>query len=106
MDRESLRPDRLAATLTALAHASAAANATEMFTPEQAQARKTVKECERRLAPLPGRPRRRSRSSVVTQWINEVQRDKDAAQKKLDALPAVTRKKGGAPHRRPDPSDH
>ncbi|MED7829058.1 hypothetical protein VXC91_46405, partial [Streptomyces chiangmaiensis] len=30
---------------------------------------------------------------VVTQWINEAQRDKEAARKKLDALPTVTRKK-------------
>ncbi|MGW5479907.1 hypothetical protein [Streptomyces sp. NPDC004008] len=31
--------------------------------------------------------------AVVTQWINEAQRDKDAAQKKLDAHPFVTRKR-------------
>ena len=31
--------------------------------------------------------------AVVTQWINEAQRDKDAAQKKLDARPAVTWKR-------------
>ncbi|WP_327328654.1 hypothetical protein OG735_34595 [Streptomyces sp. NBC_01210] len=30
--------------------------------------------------------------TVVTQLINEAQRDKEAAQKKLDTLPAVTRK--------------
>ncbi|MFF4143358.1 hypothetical protein ACFY0A_18530 [Streptomyces sp. NPDC001698] len=30
--------------------------------------------------------------AVVTQWINEAQRDKEAAQTKLDALPAVPRK--------------
>ncbi|MFF4137635.1 hypothetical protein ACFY1B_40530 [Streptomyces mirabilis] len=47
---KAFAPGRPAATLTALAHASAAANAAETLTPEQAQARKTVKECERRLA--------------------------------------------------------
>ncbi|MGW7407725.1 recombinase family protein, partial [Streptomyces sp. NPDC054833] len=31
--------------------------------------------------------------AVVTQWINEAQRDKVAARKKLDALPTITRKK-------------
>ncbi|MGW7410509.1 hypothetical protein ACWGI9_43785, partial [Streptomyces sp. NPDC054833] len=31
--------------------------------------------------------------AVVTQWINEAQRDKVAARKKLDALPTLTRKK-------------
>ncbi|MFD7433753.1 hypothetical protein [Streptomyces sp. NPDC059861] len=31
--------------------------------------------------------------AVVTQWINHAQRDKEAARKKLDALPAVIRKK-------------
>ncbi|MCX4531370.1 hypothetical protein OHA79_37540 [Streptomyces sp. NBC_00841] len=29
---------------------------------------------------------------MVTQWINEAQRDQETAQKKPDALPAVTRK--------------
>ncbi|MFD0503653.1 hypothetical protein ACFQ0G_13115 [Streptomyces chiangmaiensis] len=31
--------------------------------------------------------------AVVTQWINDAQKDKEAAQTKLDALPAITRKK-------------
>ncbi|WP_093498045.1 recombinase family protein [Streptomyces sp. Ag109_O5-10] len=31
--------------------------------------------------------------AVVTQWINAAQQDKEAAQKKLDALPALARKK-------------
>ena len=31
--------------------------------------------------------------AVVTQWINDAQRDKEAARKKLDALPTITRKK-------------
>ena len=47
---KAFAPDRLAATLTALAQASAAAHAAETLSPQQTQARKTVKECERRLA--------------------------------------------------------
>ncbi|MEV6591029.1 hypothetical protein [Streptomyces acidicola] len=31
--------------------------------------------------------------AVVTQWINDIQRDREAAQKKLAALPTVTWKK-------------
>ncbi|MFE2971224.1 hypothetical protein ACFXKC_48070 [Streptomyces sp. NPDC059340] len=31
--------------------------------------------------------------AVVTQWLNAAQQDKEAAKKKLDALPTLTRKK-------------
>ncbi|KOV68377.1 zinc ribbon domain-containing protein, partial [Streptomyces sp. MMG1121] len=43
-------PERLTATLTALSQASIAANAAQSDTPEQAQARQAIKDCERRLA--------------------------------------------------------
>ncbi|MFJ9906947.1 hypothetical protein ACIRVK_29315 [Streptomyces sp. NPDC101152] len=59
----------------------------------QAQARQAIKECERRLARHQAALDVGADPAVVTQWINETQRDKDAAQKKLDARPAVTRKK-------------
>ncbi|MFD5542734.1 hypothetical protein ACFWIJ_34200 [Streptomyces sp. NPDC127079] len=90
---EAFAPDRLAATLTALAHASAAANAAETLTPEQTQARKMVKECERRLARYQAALEAGADPAVVTQWINEAQADKEAARKKLGTPPAATRKK-------------
>ncbi|MFJ9590637.1 recombinase family protein [Streptomyces acidicola] len=43
-------PDRLTATIEALTHASAAASTAQTHTPEQAQARQAIKDCERRLA--------------------------------------------------------
>jgi hypothetical protein len=43
-------PNRLSATIEALTHASAAASTAEPQTPEQAQARQAIKDCERRLA--------------------------------------------------------
>ncbi|MFF1738927.1 hypothetical protein [Streptomyces mirabilis] len=86
-------PDRLTATITALTHASAAANAAETHTPEQAQARQAIKDCERRLARYQAAIEAGADPAVVTQWINHAQRDKEAARKKLDALPAVPRKK-------------
>ncbi|MEU9479534.1 hypothetical protein [Streptomyces sp. NPDC048191] len=86
-------PDRLSATIEALSHASAAASIAEPQTPEQAQARHAIKECERRLARYQAALDAGVHPTVVTQWINEAQRDKDAAQKKLDAHPAVHRKK-------------
>ncbi len=61
-------------------------------TPEQAQARQAIKDCERRLARYQAALDAGADPAVVTQWINEAQRGKDAAQKKLDAHPAVTRK--------------
>ncbi|MGW2649256.1 hypothetical protein ACWC2T_31150 [Streptomyces sp. NPDC001393] len=87
MDRKDLRPRRLSATIEALTHA----NAAEPQTPEQeqAQARQAIKECERRLARYQAALDARAGPAVVTQWINEAQRDKDAAQKKLDAHPAA-----------------
>nr|WP_234378840.1 hypothetical protein [Streptomyces sp. FXJ1.172]WEO94317.1 hypothetical protein A6P39_010035 [Streptomyces sp. FXJ1.172] len=86
-------PDRLSATIEALTHASAAASTAEPQTPEQAQARQAIKDCERRLARYQAALDAGADPAVVTQWINEAQRDKDAAQKKLDAYPAVPRKK-------------
>ncbi|MEV6293391.1 recombinase family protein [Streptomyces sp. NPDC051896] len=86
-------PDRLSATIEALTHASAAASTAEPQTPEQTQARQAIKECERRLARYQAALDAGADPAVVTQWINEAQRDKDAAQKKVDAHPAVTRKK-------------
>ncbi|MFF0793194.1 recombinase family protein [Streptomyces spiralis] len=86
-------PDRLSATIEALTHASAAASSAEPQTSEQIQARQAIKECERRLARYQAAHDAVADPAVVTQWINEAQRDKDAAQKKLDAHPAVTRKK-------------
>ncbi|MFE3163889.1 hypothetical protein [Streptomyces sp. NPDC059224] len=85
--------DRLSGTIEALPHASAAASTAEPHTPEQAQARQAIKECERRLARYQAALDAGADPTVVTQWINEAQRDKDAAQKKLDTHPAVPRKK-------------
>ncbi|WP_341849498.1 zinc ribbon domain-containing protein [Streptomyces yokosukanensis] len=86
-------PDRLSVTIEALTHASAAASTAEPQTPEQAQARQAIKDCERRLARYQAALDAGADPAVVTQWINEAQRDKDAAQKKLGTRPAVTRKK-------------
>ncbi|MEU2616595.1 hypothetical protein ABZ642_00290 [Streptomyces sp. NPDC007157] len=86
-------PDRLATTLAALTHASAAASTAETHTPEQAQARQAIKDCERRLARYQAALEAGADPAVVTQWINTAQQDKEAAQKKLDALPTLTRKK-------------
>ncbi|MGX1911915.1 hypothetical protein ACWIID_24070 [Streptomyces phaeochromogenes] len=86
-------PDRLTATIEALTLASAAASTTQKHTPEQTQARQAIKDCERRLARCQAALEAGAAPAVVTQWINEAQRDREAAQKKLDALPTVTRKK-------------
>jgi site-specific DNA recombinase len=86
-------PDRLTATITALSQASIVASAAQIQTPEQAQARQALKECERRLARYQAALDSGADPAVVTQWINDAQRDREAAQKKLDALPTVTRKK-------------
>ncbi|MGW1802347.1 zinc ribbon domain-containing protein [Streptomyces sp. NPDC001984] len=86
-------PDRLTATITVLSHASAAASTAETHTPEQTQARQAIKDRERRLARYQAALEAGVDPAVVTQWINHAQRDKEAARKKLDALPAVTRKK-------------
>jgi hypothetical protein len=85
--------NRLTATIAALSAASLAASTAPTHTPEQAQARQTIKECERRLARYQAALDAGAEPAVVTQWINDAQRDKDAARKKLNALPAVTRKK-------------
>lgn len=61
--------------------------------PEQAQARQAIKERERHLSRYQAALEARADPAVVTQWINEAQRDKQAAQRKLDALPAVTQKR-------------
>ncbi|MGW2936649.1 hypothetical protein ACWDA7_33430 [Streptomyces sp. NPDC001156] len=70
-----------------------AASAAQPQSPEQAQARQAIKECERRLARYQAALEAGADPAVVTQWINEAQRDKEAAQKKRDTLPAATRKR-------------
>ncbi|MEW1780472.1 zinc ribbon domain-containing protein [Streptomyces sp. NPDC086777] len=90
---KAFTPDRLAATLTALAQASAAANAAETLTPQQAQAHKMVKECERPPARYQAALEAGADPAVVTQWFNEAQADKEAARKELDTPPAATRTK-------------
>jgi site-specific DNA recombinase len=82
-------PERLTATIEALTHASATASAAETRTPEQAQARQAIKDCERRLARYQAALEAGADPAVVTQWINEAQRDREAARKKVDALPAA-----------------
>ncbi|MHB9854784.1 hypothetical protein [Streptomyces sp. Tue6028] len=59
----------------------------------QAQARQAIKDCERRLALYLAAHEAGADPTVVTQWINHAQRDKEAARKILDTLPAGTRKK-------------
>ncbi|GHD95339.1 zinc ribbon domain-containing protein [Streptomyces naganishii] len=86
-------PKRLAATITALSQASIAASTAQPQTPEQARARQALKECERRLARYQAALDSGADPAVITQWINDAQRDKEAAQKKLAALPNATRKK-------------
>ncbi|MFD4975107.1 hypothetical protein [Streptomyces sp. NPDC058424] len=86
-------PDRLTATIEALTLASAAGSTAETQTPEQAQARQAIKDCERRLARYQAALEAGADPAVVTQWINEAQRDKEAARKNLDALPTLTQKK-------------
>ncbi|MFI1733902.1 recombinase family protein [Streptomyces acidicola] len=86
-------PERLTATITALSQASIAANAAQSQTPEQTQARRAIKECEQRLARYQAALDSGADPAVVTQWINDAQHDRKAAEKKLDALPAVTQKK-------------
>ncbi|MEU6367459.1 hypothetical protein ABZ876_17405 [Streptomyces sp. NPDC046931] len=73
--------------------ASIAASTAQPQTPEQARARQALKECERRLARYQAALDLGAAPAVVTQWINDAQRDREAAQKKLDALPSVNRKK-------------
>ncbi|MEU6221338.1 recombinase family protein [Streptomyces sp. NPDC047022] len=85
-------PDRLTATLEALTHASAAASTAETHTPEQTQARQAIKDCERRLTRYQAALDAGADPAVVTQWINDAQRDKEMAHRKLDALPTATRK--------------
>ncbi|MER7818430.1 hypothetical protein [Streptomyces sp. NPDC096153] len=86
-------PKRLTATITALSQAGIAASTAQPQTPEQARARQALKECERRLARYQAALDSGADPAVVTQWINGAQRDREAAQKKLDALPSVNRKK-------------
>ncbi|WJY53606.1 hypothetical protein QRN89_29665 [Streptomyces chengbuensis] len=86
-------PDRLTATIEALAQASAAASANDSQTPEQAQARKAIKDCDRRLARYHAALDAGADPAVVTQWINAAHRDKESAQKQLDALPHAHRHK-------------
>jgi hypothetical protein len=93
-------PDRLTATSTAPSAASITASTTQTHTPEQTQARQAIKECERRLARYQAVLGVGADPAVVIQWTNDAQRDREAAQKKLDVLPAVTRKK--APPLNPD----
>ncbi|WP_320776128.1 recombinase family protein [Streptomyces sp. CRN 30] len=89
----AFEPNRLAATIKALSLASAAASTADAQTPEQAQARQALKDCERRFARYQAALEAGADPAVVTQWINDAHKDKQTAQEKLDALPAVTRKK-------------
>ncbi|MDF3298753.1 hypothetical protein [Streptomyces tropicalis] len=66
-------PERLTATITALSQAGIAANAAQPQTPEQAQARPAIKECERRLARYQAALGSGADPAVVTQWINDAQ---------------------------------
>ncbi|MGW3493739.1 hypothetical protein [Streptomyces sp. NPDC001020] len=75
------------------AHGDAAASTRETQTPEQAQARNAIKGCERRIARYQAALEAGADPAVVTQWINEAQKDKEAARKKLEALPTAIRKK-------------
>ncbi|NGO08112.1 hypothetical protein G5C60_10775 [Streptomyces sp. HC44] len=78
-------PDRLTATIEALTLASTAASTAQTHTPEQAHARQAIKDCERRLARYQAALEAGADPAVVTQRINQAQRDKEAARKKLDA---------------------
>lgn len=60
-------------------------------TPEQAQARQAIKDCQPRLARYQAALEAGADPAVVTQWINPAQQDEEPAQKKLDALPTLTR---------------
>ncbi|MEU3556158.1 hypothetical protein [Streptomyces fragilis] len=64
-------PDRLTTTLTALAHATAAAaKAAAAGTPDEDQARRTLKECDKRLARYRAALAAGADPTVVTQWIS------------------------------------
>ncbi|MEU9156102.1 hypothetical protein AB0D59_37530 [Streptomyces sp. NPDC048417] len=94
MDRESLRPPPGSPPPSPPSPKPARQRTTaETLTPQQAQARKIVKECERRLARYQAALEAGSDPAVVTQWINEAQAEKEAARKKPDTPPAATRKK-------------
>jgi hypothetical protein len=54
--------------------------------------RPCIKECERRLARYQTALDAGADPAVVTGWINDAQRDRQAAQTKFDSLPALTRK--------------
>jgi DNA invertase Pin-like site-specific DNA recombinase len=64
-------PDRLTTTLTALAQAAAAARAAAAHSPEDDQARRTVRECDERLARYRAALAAGADPAVVTEWINE-----------------------------------
>ncbi|WP_280869171.1 recombinase family protein [Streptomyces sp. MJP52] len=78
-------PDRLTPTLTALTHAAAAAaKAAAAGTPEEDQARRTLKECDKRLARYRAALAAGADPTVVTQWINDAQNDKRTALVRLE----------------------
>ncbi|QIY76448.1 hypothetical protein HEP84_54060 [Streptomyces sp. RLB1-33] len=93
MDRESLRPRPARRHPHRPSPGQRGSEAAETLTPEQAQARRTVKECERRLARYQAALEAGTDPAVVTQWINEAQADEETARKKLDTPPAATRMK-------------
>ncbi|GHE94146.1 hypothetical protein GCM10014715_57920 [Streptomyces spiralis] len=98
----AFEPDRLTATITALSAASIAASTASIHTPEQAQARQAIKESERKLARYQAALDAGADPAVVTQWINDAQRDKDAAQRRSSTLcapPPERRKRPSPPTR-------
>ncbi|MEU9214732.1 hypothetical protein AB0D27_44560 [Streptomyces sp. NPDC048415] len=73
--------------ITSSSSALKTASNTSLYLPSRSRSRK----CERRLAHYQAALEAGADPAVVTQWINEAHRDKEAVQKKLDALPAATR---------------
>jgi site-specific DNA recombinase len=86
----AFEPERLTTTLHALAQVDQAlAAAADAVTPERHQARQQITDCDKRLAHYQRALDAGADPTVVTQWINQAQKDKEAAQAKLDALPAA-----------------
>ena len=77
-------PDRLTTTLTALTHATAAAaRAATAGTPGGEQARRALKECDKRLARYRAALAAGADPTVVAQWINDAQNVKRTALARL-----------------------
>jgi hypothetical protein len=98
-------PDRLTATIIALGQAGIAASAAQTQTPEQAQARQAIKECERRLARYQPALDSGAGPAVVTQWINDAQRNREAAEEARRTAHRHPEERT-TPRRRPDPGDY